>query len=86
MNVQKRIVDIDVYMVGNGVFCKVTDLGDYASWEELHIDENGNVLTYDIKKSIIHSKYRLTYEDVNKLYNHELKMDDLDYQLLSLYP
>ena len=37
-------VDIDVYMVGKGVFCKVTDLGDYASWEELHIDENGNVI------------------------------------------
>lgn len=37
-------VDIDVYMIGEGVFCKVTDLGDYASWEELHIDENGNVI------------------------------------------
>lgn len=37
-------VDIDAYMVGNGVFCKVTDLGDYASWDELHIDENGNVI------------------------------------------
>ena len=37
-------VDIDVYMVGKGVFCKVTDLGDYASWEELHVDENGNVI------------------------------------------
>lgn len=46
-------VDIDAYMVGNGVFCKVTDLGDYASWEELHIDENGNVIlpyyNYDSK-------------------------------------
>lgn len=37
-------VDIDAYMVGNGVFCKVTDLGDYASWEELHVDENANVI------------------------------------------
>lgn len=46
-------VDIDAYMIGNGVFCKVTDLGDYASWEELHIDENGNVIlpyyNYDSK-------------------------------------
>ncbi len=37
-------VDIDAYIIGVGVFCKVTDLGDYASWEELHIDENGNVI------------------------------------------
>ena len=46
-------VDIDAYMIGVGVFCKVTDLGDYASWEELHIDENGNVIlpyyNYDAK-------------------------------------
>lgn len=37
-------VDIDAYMIGVGVFCKVTDLGDYASWEELHIDGDGNVI------------------------------------------
>lgn len=46
-------VDIDAYMVGKGVFCKVTDLGDYASWDELHIDEDGNVIlpycNYDSK-------------------------------------
>lgn len=46
-------VDIDAYIIGVGVFCKVTDLGDYASWEELHIDENGNVIlpyyNYDLK-------------------------------------
>lgn len=46
-------VDIEAYMIGNGVFCKVTDLGDYADWNELHIDENGNVIlpyyNYDSK-------------------------------------
>ncbi len=46
-------VDIDAYMVGKGVFCKVTDLEDYAAWEELDIDENGNVIlpyyNYDAK-------------------------------------
>lgn len=38
-------VDIDVYTVGYGVFCHVTDLtdlGDYAAWDELYIDENGD--------------------------------------------
>ena len=46
-------VDIDAYIIGVGVFCKVTDLGDYASWEELNIDKNGNVIlpyyNYDLK-------------------------------------
>lgn len=35
-------VDIDAYMVGHGVFCHLTDLGDYAAWDELYIDENGD--------------------------------------------
>lgn len=35
-------VDIDAYVVGHGVFCHVTDLGDYAAWDELYIDENGD--------------------------------------------
>ena len=35
-------VDIDAYTVGHGVFCHVTDLGDYAAWDELYIDENGD--------------------------------------------
>ena len=37
-------VDIDAYIVGMGVFCKVTDLGDYAAWDELYIDENNEVI------------------------------------------
>lgn len=64
-------VDIDTYMIGNGVFCKVTDLGDYASWEELHIDENGNVIlpyyNYDSKNP----------EDKEKMIN--LSKPDVDH-------
>ena len=35
-------VDIDTYMVGHGVFCHLTDLGDYAAWDEMYVDENGD--------------------------------------------
>ena len=35
-------VDMDAYVVGYGVFCHLTDLGDYAAWDELYIDENGD--------------------------------------------
>ena len=35
-------VDIDAFVVGYGVFCHLTDLGDYASWNDMYIDENGN--------------------------------------------
>lgn len=46
-------VDIDAYVVGHGVFCHLTDLGDYASWNDMYIDENGDKIlpfyNYDSK-------------------------------------
>lgn len=48
-------VIMDAYVVGNGVFCEVTDLGDYAVWNEMYIDENGDKILpfyyYDSQKS-----------------------------------
>lgn len=37
-------VDVDAYVVGCGVFCRLTDLGDYAAWDELYVDENGDTI------------------------------------------
>lgn len=46
-------VDVDAYVVGHGVFCHLTDLGDYAAWDEMYIDENGDIIlpfyNYDSK-------------------------------------
>lgn len=46
-------VEIDSYVVGHGVFCHITDLGDYAAWDEMYIDENGDKIlpfyNYDSK-------------------------------------
>lgn len=35
-------VDVDTYVIGHGIFCHLTDLGDYAAWDEMYIDENGD--------------------------------------------
>lgn len=37
-------VDIDAYVVGKGVFCNISDISDYASWNEMYIDENGDMI------------------------------------------
>lgn len=47
-------VDIDAYIIGNGVFYWTTDFGDdYASWNEMYIDDNGDIIlpyfNYDAK-------------------------------------
>lgn len=46
-------VDIYAYIVGHGVFFHTTDFGDYAAWNNMYIDENGDVIlpyyNYDAK-------------------------------------
>ena len=70
-----RVVPMLPFELSNGI-CSLNPDEDRLTLScIMNIDENGRVLTYDIKPSIIHSKYRLTYKNVNKLYNHEIKMD-----------
>lgn len=37
-------VDVDAYVVGNGVFYETTDFGDYAAWNYMYVDDNGDVI------------------------------------------
>lgn len=46
-------VDVDAFVVGHGVFCRTSDLGDYAIWNDIYIDDKGDVILpyydYDAK-------------------------------------
>lgn len=37
-------MDMEAFVVGKGVFHRVSDLGDYEQWQELYIDDNGNLI------------------------------------------
>lgn len=37
-------VTLDAFVVGKGVFYRVTDFGDYELWNELYIDDNGELI------------------------------------------
>lgn len=37
-------VDVDAYVIGRGVFYRVTDMGDYAFWNDIYADENGDII------------------------------------------
>lgn len=70
-----RVVPMLPFELSNGI-CSLNPDEDRLTLScIMNIDESGRVITYDIKPSIIHSKYRLTYKEVNKLFNHEIKMD-----------
>lgn len=36
--------DLEAFVVGKGVFHRVTNLGDYELWDELYIDDNGDLI------------------------------------------
>lgn len=37
-------IDLAAYVVGKGVFCCVSDLGDYSSWIDMYVNDNGDVI------------------------------------------
>ena len=48
-------MDLDVFVVGKGIFYRITNYGDYEQWDNLYTDNNGNLILpfcdYDSKSS-----------------------------------
>lgn len=37
-------LDLDVFVVGQGLFYRVTDLGDYELWNDMYVNDNGDIM------------------------------------------
>lgn len=35
---------LDAYVVGKGIFCNITEFGDYQQWNDMYIDDNGDLI------------------------------------------
>lgn len=67
------VVPMFPHIISNGT-CSLNPNVDRLTLSVImKIDNEGNVIDYDIKKSVINSKKKMTYEDVNKiLVNNEM--------------
>lgn len=62
-----RVVPMLPQRLSNGI-CSLHPNEDRLTLTcEMKIDQNGEVLSYEIYPSVIHSSYRMTYDDVNKM-------------------
>ena len=67
------VVPMFPHIISNGI-CSLNPNVDRLTLSVImKIDNEGNIIDYDIKKSVINSKKKMTYEDVNKiLVNNEM--------------
>lgn len=66
-----RVVPMLPFELSDGICSLMPNVDRYCISVEMLIDNKGRVTDFDIFESIINSKYRLTYEDVNKLFNND---------------
>lgn len=66
-----RVVPMIPFRLSNGICSLNPDEERLAMTCDMEIDENGKVVDSDIYPSVIKSHARMTYNNVNKLLNHE---------------
>lgn len=71
-----RVIPMLPFELSNGICSLNPHVDRYTMSCIMKIDYEGKVVDYEISPSIINSKYRLTYNKVNELYEHKHKYED----------
>lgn len=75
-----RVLPMFPKEISNGI-CSLNEKEEKLTFScDMEIDKNGNVVNYEVYKSVIKSVHRMTYSDVNKILNddQELKNKYID--------
>ena len=86
-------IHMDTFVVGKSVFYSITDLGDYEQWDDIYIDENGELILpyYDYVKNeemqinLSHSEIDRDFSQYNAVENMIWCINNLDVSALEDY-
>ncbi|WP_125707350.1 ribonuclease R [Companilactobacillus zhongbaensis] len=71
-----RVIPMLPFRLSNGI-CSLNPGEDRLALTcEMEIDENGDILTQDIFPSVIQSKYRMTYNNVNEILKGDVELTE----------
>ncbi len=76
-----RVIPMLPHKLSNGICSLNPHVDRYTISCLMEIDEEGNVVDYQIIPSVIHSSYRMTYNNVNKILNGDKELQK-EYQLV----
>lgn len=71
-----RVIPMLPFELSNGICSLNPHVDRYTMSCIMKIDYDGKIIDYEISPSIINSKYRLTYNKVNELFEHKQKYED----------
>ncbi|AAT27751.1 ribonuclease R [[Mycoplasma] mobile] len=72
-----RVIPMLPESLSNGICSLNPNVDRFTMGIEMEIDEKGRTIRSEIFPSIINSKKRLTYKEVNRFYNNEISFDDV---------
>lgn len=94
-------LSLNAYVVGKGVFHRITDLGDYELWNDMYVDENGDIIlpyyNYDYQEENLinissvqidrdFSKYNAIENMIWCIYNLNVEaIEDYEMAVFSMY-
>lgn len=71
-----RVIPMLPTELSNGICSLNPNVDRFVLSCEMEIDKKGNTVKYEIYPGIINSKYRLTYQEVNKFYKNKKNFQD----------
>lgn len=80
-----RVIPMLPHKLSNGICSLNPDVDRYTISCIMEIDENGEVINHDIIPSVIHSNYRMTYNNVNKILDGDFPLQQQYQDVVPLF-